>query len=800
MMFSQYIQPPYFVLPFGLAKPSLIIAIAYVLVLTAIILIGTKKQKLKFQFRPIGKIKPGERNKIIFSLVSFVILIISCIIFPSLLDDETIIISISKVYLQYEALAFGVVLLFLLTSILNKSNKSTQIKVSNKILNVLIWVSIGTGLLTGEIDYTFWQNIIVIACSGIIILLFLITDILDIEEKDNNKNRFDLISYAPVKSFQELFPQHKIYAEDIVNIIKTSSADPLSICVSGAWGTGKTSVVNGVVDMLNDDKKRIYDFIYINALELDNKQAMMHYLFSQIKEILVSHGVYVGVDSELKDFISSSAGSLTSNSIGNYIHKKFFQENDDYRFQKIKFENLLQRTYKEGKLIVIVDDIERCDKELAQEYLFLIKEVATMQNCVSIFVTDYNMLNSIVNIENDPKKDDGVQDSEFDFLSKFFNYRIKLRAERPEDVFEFYDNRLKSDEFAFSKISDFGGMLPKEWYHTVITGIKGRLQEQIDESKKYHTENSEIVYGKRIEELNNLIILFQEIIQNSRNIVKFYNVFRNNILICSEYLFSSGDKDNNETKKYIYTRNIGQVIYVLSFVEIFMPSEHHRLIEKGAQYVESTIYGTKEVVSTDRALLIELINGMVYGKYFSRELLDSYIKQDIRNFIDNFLSNKKKLPQLVNLFSTQEEKWLAEIINFNEKELKDHWIDMVQLILQKSPYIDPKFTNETRIKLFTILLNFAEQQIKKGEWTSDDVFNIFESGHHTDRFLPMGRGMLTTFWKHLNKSKIYKKPSKDLAYEIKFFPFHYTYERMQHIRLLARYLMPLNDDNARCQP
>ena len=45
MMLSQYIQPPYFVLPFGLAKPSLIIAIAYVLVLTAIILIGTKKQK-----------------------------------------------------------------------------------------------------------------------------------------------------------------------------------------------------------------------------------------------------------------------------------------------------------------------------------------------------------------------------------------------------------------------------------------------------------------------------------------------------------------------------------------------------------------------------------------------------------------------------------------------------------------------------------------------------------------------------------------------------------------------------------
>ena len=131
MMLSQYIQSPYIVFPFGLAKPALIIAIIYVFMLAIILLTGMRTKNFKLQFRPILKNKQGERNKTIISVVGFVIMLISCIILPSFLEDGAIVISISKVYLQYEALAFVVALLFLLTSFLNRSNKSTQIKVSN---------------------------------------------------------------------------------------------------------------------------------------------------------------------------------------------------------------------------------------------------------------------------------------------------------------------------------------------------------------------------------------------------------------------------------------------------------------------------------------------------------------------------------------------------------------------------------------------------------------------------------------------------------------------------------------------
>lgn len=106
----------------------------------------------------------------------------------------------------------------------------------------------------------------------------------------------------------------------------------------------------------------------------------------------------------------------------------------------------MERTYKNGKLIVIVDDIERCDRNTAREYLFLIKEVATMKGCISVFVTDYDMLNKVVSTE-------AVAKSANDFLNKFFNYRIDLRDEAPEDIFSFYDGFFCERDPSFESIS-----------------------------------------------------------------------------------------------------------------------------------------------------------------------------------------------------------------------------------------------------------------------------------------------------------------------------------------------------------
>lgn len=784
-MFNQYIQYPYIIFPFGLAKPALVITIAYICVLTAFLLHGVMKGKLKLTLRLMSEMRQGEQNKITISIVGFIIMLASSMILPLLLDESNIILSASNVYLQYEPLLFVGLFLFLGTAALNKSNPDKQIKVSNKGLSAFLWISLFAGIVTGQIDYTFWQNIVVIICAGIIIVLFLFIDIKALGTNASKRDQFDMIPYTPVQSAKELFPQHKIQAEDIANIIINSSFEPFSVCVSGEWGTGKTSVVNGVMEILGNEGKNIYEFIHINALELDNKQAMINYLFSRINEILKTRGVYVGVDSEFKDFISSSAGALTSNSIGTLLHKKFFYENADYRSQKAKLEKVLQRALGKGKLIVVVDDIERCDKSIAREYLFLIKEVATMRNCVSIFVTDYNMLNKLVCAENIIKQEEDMSD----FLSKFFNYRIELRNELPENVFEFYDKYFNNDDSAFLKIYKHVGMSPGTWYSNVISGINSKLDEETENKNKYYlNEEREKDFDNRINRLETLLSLFESLTNNSRNVVKFYNVFKNNVVNCDKLLRSSSDED--KLKYYIDSRNIGQVLYVLSFAEIFLPNEYQNLIKRGAKYAETPLYGSNESVSEKRKLLIELMQGMVYGEYFDFQKPNGFIKQDIRYFIETFLGNKSDLAQLVNPFSSQEEKWLKAIDDLDVQQIKANWTEMVLMVLQKNPDTNTQITNEWRIQTFTKLLDFAQRQVELGEWTSDKIFSLFDSDMHTDRWFSVGTGMLTTFWEHLRNSTIYKRPSEKLVEEMKIFPCHYTYDRMGIIYRLAHYLIP----------
>lgn len=120
---------------------------------------------------------------------------------------------------------------------------------------------------------------------------------------------------------------------------------------------------------------------------------------------------------------------------------------------------------------------------------------------------------------------------------------------------------------------------------------------------------------------------------------------------------------------------------------------------------------------------------------------------------------------------------------------------MVLMVLQKKPNTNSKITNEWRTQTFAKLLDFAEQQVELGEWTSDKIFSLFDSDMHTDTWFAMGTGMLTTFWEHLRKSVVFKRPSEKLVEEIKMFPYHYTYNRMTPMYRLACYLIPYENDD-----
>ena len=785
-MLSKYIQAPYVDTFFGLATPALIISVVYLLVLSVFLKSAEKKGTLKIEIEKLCEFKPGEKNKITISIIGYVVFICSCINLPEFLGEGNILLGFSENYLRFEPLAYLVLFAFLCTAFLNKTNRETHIKAANHIFHYLIWISLGTGIFAGQLDYAYWKNMIVIVCVGVVNWLLFVLNFESIREEISNFEKFDLIPYSAVKSANELFPLHRKQAEDIVNIISCSSSDPLSICLSGEWGTGKTSVINGAVKLLKPTEA--YDIIYINALELDDKKTVLTYLMTQIREKLKSRGVYVGINSEYKEFASSFAGTISSSAIGSLLEKKLAND-DDYRTQKAKLEEILERTYENGKLIVIVDDIERCDRDTAREYLFLIKEVATMRNCISVFVTDYDMLNKIVSVQDAPN-------NSLDFLDKFFNYRIELQNETPEAILSFYDSFFNEKDTAFWSIYRLIVKSPRTWYDDAVVGLTAKLDKLENDKSRCHGKSEEKeICERKVQEQKSCCSLFVKVMQNPRNVTKFYNVFRNHVLCCGRYLHLSSNSD--EVSKYVTSRNIGQVLYLISFMEVFFPSEYEQLKKQGPRYIDPLLYGIQTSKSENKRLLVELAQGLVFGGYFEFGRLDGYVKEDIKKFIRHYLSGDTDLFQLVNPFTSQEEEWMNAISERNELLIRTHWEEMVLMVFQKVPNEKAGITNNWRNETFLFMLEFAEEQVRTGIWATDKLFSLFDSDLHADRSWALGTGLMQSFWKHVEKSKVYVRPSKEKVKDFHAFVPHYMYTRSNTIYKLLHYLIPLKNDAAK---
>lgn len=784
-MLSEYIQIPYIKTPLGLATPFFIISVVYLLILG--VFLGTAKNNglLKIEITAPQNLMRGSRNKIIISSLGYPIFIFSCIILPSFIDKENLLLKSSKIYLQLEILAFILLFVFFCAAFLNKVNKETHIKAANCIFRYLIWISLGTWLLTGQLDYTYWKNILIFVVVWALNGLFFVIEIKPVQECFDHPAKFDLIPYGAVKSAEDLFPSHKKQAEEIAAIISSSSAASFSICVSGKWGSGKTSVMHGVIELLKEDKEKAYDVIYVNALELDNKKTVLTYLMTQIREKLKSRGVYAGINSEYKEFVASFTGSLTSSAIGAFLQKKLTND-EDYRAQKEKLEEVLERTYKNGKLIVIVDDIERCDRNTAREYLFLIKEVATMKGCISVFVTDYDMLNKVVSTE-------AVAKSANDFLNKFFNYRIDLRDEAPEDIFSFYDGFFCERDPAFESIYRVICKSPGTWYREAIDGLTAKLKALETDGSHHHLKDEEKQsFEKKVREQKECISLFRELMQNPRNVAKFYNVYRNHVHC---YVKNLRLFDTEEASKYTGSRNIGQVLYFIAFVDVFLPSEYEQLKRQGPRYIDPLLYDLATREDANRRLLVELAQGLVFGGYDEFGKLDGYIKEDVKKFIKNYLAGKADLHQLINTFTSQEEEWLTAMTEKNDQLIEEHWEEMVLMVFQKGPNENSEITSSWRNEKFLFLLEFAEQKVKADVWTSDKLFSLFDLGLHIERYWSLGTGLMQTFWKHVEKSGVYKRPSPKRVDNFRQFLPMYAYVRSDSLHKLVQYLIPLESDD-----
>ncbi len=280
------------------------------------------------------------------------------------------------------------------------------------------------------------------------------------------------------------------YMETVNDIIENCDT-PFTIGLLGGWGSGKSSIVKTLQEKFNNDQdSKIKVFIYdawkyskdsfrrtfVLELKRSFKMGISEELESFYKdkheEISGNVGLIKGwwvylitlilplIVINIKPFFIERTFELTTftisllfSALATFIAKSFVQYKISItkpksfapeQFEEIFREIIEKHTSKKSigkwissisnkdntleKIVIIIDNVDRCHRELATELLLNIKNFLEIKNVVFIVPVDEKGLKKYLNLEN--------QDAN-EFLRKLFNLTIRIKNFTGADLFDF---------------------------------------------------------------------------------------------------------------------------------------------------------------------------------------------------------------------------------------------------------------------------------------------------------------------------------------------------------------------------
>jgi len=683
-------------------------------------------------------------------LVAYVCIYVSALLLywlsPAAGSSDTFIVKIANTYLLYEPLLSIAVLAMLLFTIChNKQTPPTwqHIRILDRIFFLTVLGTVLSTLLARQITTVriadlFWPAalgwIANFACFAMLVWVCTQNWLWWKNFQPDSCSAVRSSGFQPIESFEQLFPQRQKLAEELVDIIRTHDVnDSLSICVAGPWGVGKTSVVNGAIDRLKQKSATCqYECLYVHAMELDTLASLFSYVFSRFRTILKKHGAYVGIGSEYRKFITAAVGKITDASIATLLESRLFPSSDDYRTQMKDLETCISTVMKENKILVIVDDVERCEAKKAQQFIFFIKEIATMHNCIAIFLADYEYLRQSLS-SNAEKNEDERKRKEYFFYEKFFNCRIDVPSITFEDAIE------KLETEVGEQARKLGMRTPSE----LFLGFEQKLKQQ---AKRYR-EQAEA--GKGNEEKAHLLNCADEFDQLCRQLrsnlslprmlVKYYHEMKKVYSRLSDQYAENG-VFKEEPSRFFFWIRFDEILFLLTYTEVCAPYEAFCLKEQGPTY----LLNQAEPMSTTQKLIKELGEDLLYSSKYTYTGEDkAYRYSEAMRFTEAYI--RGDLPREVGKFSSRDELWINAIENYDESLMKNNWAKMVQMVAQNYAW---QKTEEGRAYLET-LFTFARERLLYSAEGIDCIFSIFDRSQRNENVFSAHIAVMSIFEKKL---------------------------------------------------
>lgn len=684
------------------------------------------------------------------------------------------LVTLSENILQYET-AVSILLLILAFGVTTvNGNKHQYLQTIIRIINAVLIIFTGCTQIVRQISPE-WS----IVNLSILFLIFIELEICLVSTTAETNDFSD--GFQPLSSYKHLFSSRKHQADYLIDLIESAPLQPLSICVSGDWGSGKTSLVNGALEKLLSNHPGRYEVIRINALELDTLQSLKNYVFTQIRRCLKIRGVYTGIGSEYQKFLIAAVGSISAPSLAEALWFHVLPPVSDYREERQKLETILSAALGEqGRIIIVVDDIERCDQKKVQEYIFFLKEIATMNCCISLFLTDEKQLYVVSRQMDDSEID---ENNIYLFYEKFFNYRIEMEPVSADTAIKEYAH----ESYIWNEYCpELKG--PQEIFHFFTLKLLDGIKTQEKKLKETNLDKSAHDQKKQLFQV--AYNTFQSHLSNPRQVAKFYYVLAQyNHNLSREFNLIQCEKQKEDLNAYLKNMEFDKLMFYLAYLEVCFPTDAKLLKSQGRKYFENF------KPSERPASLAELGNEFLFSQsHFSDSIyLDNYLYNERMAFIDSFYLEKHPILELVSPFTTQEEEWFHKLDQGQAESLKPEWTQVLEAVFRKFAFRNANHSakeasdwlakGQSYVKQ---LFQLAADCLRSKEWTPDEVLSFMEHSHGNEHYLSENLAVMKVLESTCGE---YFQPSPQLFRRLNNFSIEYISHRMHSVSSLLQYIV-----------
>jgi len=321
------------------------------------------------------------------------------------------------------------------------------------------------------------------------------------------------------------------------NIFKfTTSEDaitPLSIALHGDWGSGKTSIMYTLQQKLADEGHQPLFFEawkheYTNPALALVETIALHFERKGKKE-LAKEILDLAVHIVSKKFLDLELREIEG----------FFRRSHDVaNTMSNQLETIVEESMGGKKLIVIIDDLDRCDVENTLMVLSMMKLFLDIKNTIFIAAVDFNRLQHAWQI-----KYGGLnpEESGRDYLEKIFQVRIGIPIPENSQIREYVQELII--DMPYDLLAMFGKIGPHN-----PRGIKRMLNNISYRSLLLNSDHAQISAS--------LWTLLEDILGNKKT-VQFYRMMKENLEGISFFFRMGGDWDKTQKEIHRFTKNVG---------------------------------------------------------------------------------------------------------------------------------------------------------------------------------------------------------------------------------------------------